>query len=781
MTYHLKIAIRNLQRNGLYSWINVVGLAVSIAAVVFIMCWVLHELSFDTFHKRSKDIYHVMAKITRDGTEQYWRTPTAVPYAARHEIPDVENACAVNPYYDLGFLKYQEKTFFDNRYITVDTTFFRIFDATFIEGSADRAFPDPYAVILTHTLAKKIFGDEPALGKTIIGSNGNNWQDDTYYVSAVVADCPKNAYLQYDAIFSFERSRHKNSWHNWSWDTYLLLRPGTDTKAVGERLREIQRRNFPQMQVDAFALQPLTDLRLHDAGGTETGIAAIRLFFIIACGLLLIACINYVNLTTARANKRSKEIAVRKIMGAKKRSLFSQLMNETLILCAVALGVALLLVGLLFPYYNQLLRAQLDFSLTNPVTGAVCGITLLLVVLLSGVYPAVKLMAFRTTDAFKLHPGRKTRASLRKILVVFQFTGVAMLLVTTFVINRQMHYIQHKSLGYDREHVLFMPVFTNADVRTHFVSFKSDLEQEPDIMGVSASVNRILYAGFTEHITWEGMSGDTKLPAQLWGVDRDIFSLLGIPLVEGSGFSGSAADSTLCYLNETAVQAMSLENPIGKRVSTPIGDFTVAGVVRDFDYTALQEPVKPMLLYLPPPFNFTVVYVKTPPGRTPEAMAAAERVWKKYNALFPFDYRFLDDEFNAVFAAEQQRQTLFSAFSLLAIFISCLGLFGLVSYTAETRTKEIGIRKVLGATVASIIGMLSKEFLLLVGIALLVALPTAWYVMEKMLQQYVYRISLSWWIFALAAVVVIGLTVLSVGIQAYRAATANPVEAIKTE
>ena len=778
--YNLKIAIRNLQRNGLYSWINVVGLAVSLAAVVFIMLWVLHELSFDSFHKRSNDIYHVMAKITRDGSEGYWRTPTAVAYVARHEIPDVENACTVNPYYDLGFLEYQGETFFDDRYITVDTTFFGLFDITFVEGSAGNAFPDPFSVILTQTLAKKIFGDEPAVGKAITGGNGKG-RNETYYVSAVVADCPKNAYVQYDAIFSFERSRHRNTWNNWSWDTYVLLRPGADIKEVGAQLKDIQHKNHTSLLVDTFVLQPLTDLRLHAPDGKETGMAAIRLFFIIACGLLVIACINYVNLTTARAGKRSREIAVRKIMGAKKRSLFPQLMNETFILCFIALLLALFLVVLLLPYYNQFLSAQLEFSLTNPVIGIVCGVTLLLVVLLSGIYPAMKLMAFRATDAFKLHSGRKTRMSLRKILVVFQFTGVTILLVSTFVMNRQMHYIQHKSLGYDREHVLMIPVFTNLDMRTHFTGFKSDLEREPDVMGVSASVNRILYAGFTEHITWEGMSGNTEFPAQLWGVDRDIFSLLGIPLVEGSGFSGSTADSTMCYLNETAVREMNLDTPVGKRVSTPIGDFTVAGVVRDFDYTTLREPVKPMLIYLPAHYYLTVVYVKTAPGRTPEAIAAVEKVWKVYNSLFPFDYRFLDDDFNAAYAAEQQRQTLFSAFSLLAILISCLGLFGLVSYTAETKTKEIGIRKVLGATVANIIGMLSKEFLWLAGIALLVAFPVAWYFMEKMLQQYAYRIPLSWWIFALAAAAVVVLTVLSVGFKAFRAATANPVDAIKTE
>jgi ABC-type antimicrobial peptide transport system permease subunit len=780
--YNLKIAIRNLQRNGLYSWINVVGLAVSIATVVFIMLWILHELSFDTFYRRSGDIYQVKAKIVQDGVDGYWRTPTALAYAARHDVPGVENACTVNPYYDLGYLEYQGKTFFGDRYITVDTTFFSIFDMTFIEGSAAGAFPDPFSVILTRTLARKIFGDEPAVGKAIIGGNGRELSE-PYYVSAVVADCPGNTYIQYDAIFSFERSWHNNTWRNWWWDTYVLLRPGADAKDVGRQLTEIQHRNFTAVTAETFALQPLADLRLHAAGGKETGMASVRLFFIIACGLLVIACINYVNLTTARANKRSREMAVRKIMGAKKYSLFAQLMNETLVLCFVALVVAVLLVGLGMPYYNQLIGAQLDFSPVNPVVMAVCGITLLLVVLLSGIYPAMKLMTFRATGLFKPPAsGGKSRTPLRKILVVVQFTGVAILLVTTIVINRQLHFIQHKSLGYDRAHVLVISTNTNLDIMTHFRSFKSDLKNEPDIMGVSGAATGILSAGYTENITWEGMPDNTEFPVQLWGADRDICPLLNIPLVEGSGFSGTPADSTLCYLNETAVRQMNLENPIGKRISMPDGNYTVAGVVRDFDHSALQQSIAPMVIYLPPYLYFPhVIYIKTQPGKTPEAIAAIERAWKKYNPFFPFEYRFLDDVFNELYAAEQQRQTLFSAFSLLAILISCLGLFGLVTYTAEQRTKEIGIRKVLGASVTNIIGMLSKEFLLLAGVALLVAFPVAWYLMEKMLQQYAYRIPLSWWIFALAGVAVILLTVLSVGVQAYRAATANPVKAIKTE
>ncbi len=783
--YNLKIAIRNLKSNGTYSIINIVGLSVSLAACILIMFWVYDELSYDRFYKRSDDIYLVTACVKNsEGSENYWRsTPTAVSYAGREEIPEVENACAVNPRYDLGYLDYNGKKFFSNRYIAVDTTFFRIFNTTFIEGSPDNALPDPYSVILTETTAKKIFGAEPALGKQLQGGNGQGDEGETYYVAGVVADHPKNSFLEYDAVFSFERSRWKNTWKNWSWYNFYLLQPDANKKEVTEKLFAIQQKNASGLlPLQSFSLQTLTDLRLHDSDGKETGMASVRLFSLIAIGLLFIACINYVNLTTARANKRNKEISVKKIMGAKKWKLLNQLMSETFIICSVALIVALILVFLLIPLYNQVTGKQFSFSLANPLIWITCGSIFLVIVILSGIYPALKLSAFKPLDVFRKQTTiGKSGLSLRKVLVVLQFAGVSGLIVATIVLNSQLHYIQNIQLGYDKEHVIEIQTFKNLDIRNHYESFKSDLEKEPAITGVTGTQQSILYAGFMEQIQWEGIQPGTDFTISVWGADRNLYSLLNIPLVEGSGFSGSPADSALCLLNETAVKEMGIKNPVGKRLSIPIypKEYTIAGIVKDFHYEPLGSVIAPLVMYLPR--YYQNIYIKTQPGKTKEALAEAEKVWKKYSPVFPFSYQFVDDAYNQIYKPEQQKSKLFNFFSLISIFVACLGLFGLVTYMAETKTKEIGIRKVLGASVPSIVNMLSKEFLILVCIAMLIAFPTAWYFSNKMLQDYAYRIGIGWWMFALAGIITIVLTLLTVGWQAIRAATANPVKSIKVE
>ncbi len=793
MFYHLKIAIRNLKSNGIYSAINIVGLAVSLVACVLIVFWIQDELSYDKFYKRANDIYLVEVKTSRDGQDNHLRrTTTAVSSAGREEIPGVDNACAVNPNYDLGYLNFEGEKFFGDRYIAVDTTFFKIFNTTFIEGSADNAFPDPYSVILTEALAKKIFGTQPALGKTLIGGNGQSEETENYYVSGVVANQPKNSFLEYDAVFSFERSRWKNTWTNWSWYNFYMLHPGADKNAVTQKLREIQLKNYQTSSIQSFSLQALTDLRLHAADGKETGMASIRLFSIIAVSLLIIACINYVNLTTARAHKRNKEIGVKKILGAKKLHLFGQLMNETLILSSVALVIALFMAFLLIPYYNRVTGKHFEFSLANPVIWSTCGWILLFVVLFSGIYPALKLSSFRPALAFRVQFGGKAGFSLRKTLVVFQFIVVAGFIVSAIVINSQLHYIQHKQLGYDREQLFEMNVFTNLDIRTHYDSFKSELEQEPSIAGVTGSQGSVLYAGFGESIDWEGKLEENKLTAAVWETDRNLCSLMNMEFAGGDGFTGTPADSSLCLVNETAVKQMGMENPVGKRIriSASKQPYTIAGVIKDFHFEPLHSEINPLVMHLSPKevhlpsentYSYSTIYIKTQPGKTREALAATEKVWKKFSPVFPMNYQFVDDAFNEMYRSESQRSGLFNFFSVISIFISCLGLFGLVTYTAETKTKEIGIRKVLGASVAGIVEMLSKEFLILVGIAMLIAFPLAYYWLDKMLQDYAYRISISWWMFVLAGIITVVLTMLTVGWKAIKAAMANPVKALKSE
>ncbi len=784
MFYNLNIAFRNLRRNGLYSLINVAGLAVGLTAVILIMLWVWDELNYDSFYHRSDDIYLVTARVEMGDAVNSWRsTPTALAHVAREQIPGVDNACTVNPNYDLGYLEYEGQRFFGDRYITVGVTFFDIFTTTFIEGSAVNPLPDPYSVVLTESLARKIFGNEPAVGKALIGGNGQGMEDDTYYVSGVISDHPKNSVLKYDAVFSFERSRHKNTWANWSWYNFFLLNPAASKEEVTGRLLELQQQNYSQLSVKSFDLQKIQAMRLYGPSGEETGMASVRLFSAIAVALLLIACINYVNLTTARSNKRNKEMAIRKVMGSGRGQLAGQLLLETGLLCLAALFTALLLVVLVLPFYNQLTGKSFAHVPDDPAVWMICLVAFVVSLAASGIYPAVKLSSFNPIGIFRAPAaGKRSLWSLRKILVVLQFISVSGLIVTAIVLNRQLHYIQHKQMGYDREQVFTIDVFKNFDIQQHYESFRTELEQEPSIAGVTGSRGSITWAGQKENIVWPGMPDGAQLTATFWGVNRNLLEVLNIPLIEGTGFTNTEADRSYCFLNETAVKAMQMDDPLGKTITVPINDYTVtvAGVVKDFNFEPLDFAISPLIIQYTS-WAPSTIYVKCRPGMIKEALAATEQVWKKHSPYFPLTYAFLDDTINDMYRSEQQRGRLFNYFSLIAVLISCLGLFGLVTYTAETKTKEIGVRKVLGAGVGDIVALLSREFLLLVGIAMLIAFPLAYYWLGSMLQNFVYRVSISWWMFALAALLILVLTLLTVGWKAWRAATANPVDAIKTE
>jgi len=776
-----KITFRNLRRGGIYSAINIAGLAISLAACILILLWVWDELSYEKFYKRSKDICMTIVNLENDGHDEYFPyNPTAVSYVAKENIPDVENACSVNLYYDLGYLEHDDKKFFD-KFIAADTSFFRIFDNVFIEGSVANAFPDPYSVILTQKLAKRIFGDEPALGKELIGGNGEDGKRETYYVSGVVKDPPRNTLIQYKAVFSMERSKDKNAWQPWNFQNFLLLRPGADKKAVAQTLCALHKDRQPYDKIKSYYLQSLPDTHLYGLDGSEKGMASVRLFILIAFVLLIIACINYVNLVTARANKRNKEIAVRKIMGAKKGSLFLKLLSEAIVLFVISMVLSIVIVLLMMPFYSYVTGKDFSFVLFNPVLWSICGITLALVVVLAGIYPAVQLASFQPINALhRQFTGNRKGFSLRKALVILQFTGTISLIISTIVMNSQLQYILHKDLGYNKEQVLYSYIFSNPALRNHYESFKAEMEKEPGIIGVSGSELNILNVeNLAVGLHWEGKTEDRNFNISTMGVDRNFFSLMNISLAEGSGFTGTEADSARFYFNETAIKQMGLENPVGKAVTMFGKTGVIAGVVKDFHFRKMDEPIGPIIMYLPS--YYWTLYIKFAPGKIQEGLAATQKIWKKYNPDFPIAYQFMDEAFNEMYHSDQAKRSLFNYFSIVAILISCLGLFGLVTYTAETRTKEIGIRKVMGAKVKDIVLMLSKEFLILVGIAMLIAFPLAWYWLDKMLQDYVYRIHIGWWIFALAGLITIILTLLTVGWQAIKAATANPVKAIKTE
>ena len=781
MFYHLRITIRNLRKNGMYSVINIAGLTVSITASILILLWVLDEWNYDRFHERTDDIYITISHDMRNGNEEYFDfTVAPLARAARENIPDVESSCSFGWNWDIAYLEYESQKYlgevYSEDYVLADSSFFTVFNMEFVEGDAKRAFPDAYSVVITDELAGIIFGNESAMGKMLKGSNGKD-----YHVSAVVRKPPQNSILQFRAMFSFEQSMRRENWIQWSSRCFLKLRPGADAARVGELLSEAHKSNVPDYSPEfPYLLHPISKYHLYAPDGSETGMKNVRMFVLIAVALLSIACINYVNMVTARTGKRMKEISLRKIVGAKKFHLFMQTMNESLLLFFSALLSAQILLSIVMPLFCNITGKQIDFNPLNPTFLLLYLIVLLFITVTAGLYPAITLTSFKPLDIFrKKARERKGQLSFRRALVVFQFACSAALIFATIVISLQQHFMATKDMGFKRENTFTCSMPLNKPYHS-FEAFKNDLLQQPEIANITASGANIMNLGNASNIQWNGKPDDLTVRVATIGIDRDFMQILGVQLAEGRGFNGTPADS-LCYLlNETAVKQMGIADPLNISVSTrSLPEGRVIGVVKDFHFRHLTEAIGPALLYLPP--SYWTVYIKSTAGKTREALAVSERVWKEHYPDYPFDYKFMDETFATMYAKDITTVRLFNVFAVIAILVSCLGLFSLVTYTAEARTKEIGIRKVLGASVPSIVNLLSKEFLILVGIAMLIAFPLAYYWLERILQNYVYRITISWWMFAAAITITVVLTLLTVGWKAIKAATANPVEAIKGE
>ena len=779
MFYHLKIILRNLHRNGIYSIINIAGLAVSLTTFILIMLWVWDELNFDKIGKRPDDIFRLAMTVKNNENYQYW-TQTSIPMlqTAKEHIPEVEEACVIDTKYNMSYIAYNEKVFSDDAFCMVDTSFFRVFNVSFIEGASGNALA-PGSIVLTHSLAKKIFGGEQALGKHLTGMDANSNEPGNYFVSAVIADFPEKSFLHFDAFIPFKDTEYQKyiQTNMWSFQNFLMLHPNADSKTVAHQLTNIFDKGQDKI---SFQLQSFNDIHLYDPSGKETGMASVRLFSWIAWLILLIACVNYINLVTARASKRNREIGVKKMLGAKKYNVFGDLMRESITLFLIALSCAYLLMTVLLPFCNRITGKTLSFIRYGLPLGVILISAFASVIILAGIYPALQTTLSGMRKAV-IHTPQKY--SLRRILVVFQFIITSGLIVSTIVLNRQLHFVLNKQLGFDKEQVCSINIGANGLMQQHYDSFKADLEQLPFIAGVTATSTNILDANqyaYTSGFQWEGMDKDKPVRILDMNIDDSFFGTMKIPVIAGSDFTHTPADVNRFYLNETAVKQMGITNPIDLNVSLFGNKGQIAGVVRDFHFRNLNNRIDPIIMTTGNLYP-RMIYIRFHKGNIVESLASTEKVWKKYNGEIPFSFEFLDDTLQQMYMPEQQKSMLFGYFSFIAILISCLGLFGLVTYTAESKTKEIGIRKVLGGSVGSIVTMLSKEFLILVGIALLIAFPLTYYWLDKMLQDYAYRIAIGWQMFALAGIITIALTLLTVGWKAIKAATANPVKAIKTE
>ena len=785
---YLKTALRNLWKNKTYSFLNVFGLAVGIACAGLIFLWVENELNYDTHNCKHDQLYQVLENQAYNGTTYTFdATPGLLAQGIKEEIPGIRNTCRFTwDQYTLFSLG--DKTIYERGYYA-DSSAFSMFTLEFVQGKKNKAFEQLHSLVISEKMAKKFFGDN----NDIIGKSLRVDNKEDYVISGVIKDLPENSTLRFDWLSPFTIYADKNTWlQQWGNNgilTYVELNKTTDPTAVNKKLSGYIHSKDTGAIARPF-LFCMNDWRLRNdfEEGRQVGgrIQYVRMFSIIAWIILLIACINFMNLATARSEKRAREVGVRKVLGADKKTLVAQFIGEAMLMSFIALVFAVLIIYFVLPLFNTIVTKHLSIDLTVSlhiysllIIGIICG-------LVAGSYPALYLSSFNPIWAFR---GLKLKGTatgfIRKGLVVLQFTISIVLIISTIIIYQQIQHIRSRNIGYEKENLIQTAL--RGDMQKNFPVIKQELLASGYVKDVAMSNLNMLYMGSsTSDFRWDGKIPNSQILVTQDYVSREYISTAGLKLVQGRNFN-SAGDTMAAIVNETFARLIG-KDVVGKQLlrdtaeNKPIS-YTIVGVVNDFVFGDMNAKTDP-LVFLPYPEYFGYMYIRLKPqteNKTGQALAKIETVIKKNNPGYPFDHIFVDDEFGRQFRGEMLVGKLSRLFALLAIIISCLGLFGLAAYTAERRTKEIGIRKVLGASVPGITNLLSKDFLRLVFVSAVVAFPVAWWAMHKWLQNYSYRISINWWVFVLAGLLALLIALITISFQSVRAAVANPVKSLRTE
>ena len=786
---YLKIAFRNISKNKTFSFINIMGLALGLTCSLLIMLWVKDEYSVDAFHKNGSQLYSVIERQYRDGQiDAFYGGPGILADEMKTVLPEVQYATNY-AWNELSTFEANNKIIKENgNHAGAD--FFKMFTYPLIQGDAATALQTPLDIAISKKMAQDFFGSpEKAIGKTIRYQNKKDLK-----ISAVFDNVPQNSTAQFDYILNWQSFLEDNSWaKDWGNNgpqTYIMLRKGTDAKTFEKKISRFldvyNKEQTPHSYV-RLGTQRYRDVYLHfnfDKQGELSGgrIQYVRLFSIVAIFILLIACINFMNLTTARSVKRAKEIGIRKVVGAFRFALIRQFIGEALLISSIAVIISLVLVMLVLPLFNQLTQKQIHFPLADSTFWLSIAGLLLVTGFVSGSYPALYLSALKPAGVLKGSLKFSSSALwFRKSLVVFQFMLSIILIIATIVVSKQVNYIQTVNLGYDRENLLYIPL--EGDLATKYELFKNQSLQTGGIKDISRIIDiPTLIDNGTGGVQWEGKDPTAEVDFTYSAVGYDFTKTMHLQLADGRDFSRDFPTDSAGYLiNESALKIIGYKDPVGKPLTFWQKKGTIIGVLKDFHFNSLHTPINPLVLRLDENYLKGIALVRTNPGKTKEALANLERVCKELNPKFPFTYNFLDEEYQKLYKSEQVVSQLANYFAFLAIFISCLGLLGLVMFTSEQRTKEFGIRKVLGASPATLFNLLSKEFLLLVLIAMVIASPIAWVSINKWLQNYTYRIDISWWMFAVAGVGALLIALLTVSFQAIKSAMANPVKSLRTE
>ena len=788
------VAIRNFRRDKWYSLLNILGLTIGIAFSLFLLFYIKDELSYDRYNEKAGRIYRINANIKEaDKDTMRWAvTPFPMGPALSKDYPEVEEAVRFvsngKTLYKNGEIRlYEDKVFF------ADSNLFRVFTYKFIEGNPQTALVAPNSMVLTQSVAEKFFGKtKPYIGKTLENASG-----DVYKITAVIRDVPRNSHIRFNIVMSKSSlpADFANNWGGFGFYTYVLLKPNTSAAAFEKKLLPVYDKYlasiFAQFNIRMrFSVQPIPSIHLHSTMNNEPeelgSTSYIYIFSAVAFFMLLIACINYMNLTTARSARRSKEIGIRKVTGSSKLQLVAQFLIESTLTAFFAFLLSIGAIALLLPTFNSLSGKFISFStLLEPGTILIILAVVVFTGLVGGSYPAFYLSKFNPINVLKgtLSKG-SSNVTLRRSLVVIQFSISMIMLICTWVVYGQLKYLRSKDLGFNKDQVLTISANTDRDVKGKVLAFKNDMRTNPQISSVSTSQG-VPGSGINFSLfSIESKNGFVDKGVDCYGVDEDYFKTLGMKIVKGRNFSGLPDTLHSIIVNENMVKEFSWgDNAIGKRVKFP-GDTSgkyleVVGVVKDFNQKSLYNPIAPLLLYYRP--NNNSIQLKLDAKDISSTVAKVEKSWKGFFPDLPFQYTFLDRDFDSQYVADQKRGKIFVAFSALTILITCLGLLGLIAFTTEQRQKEISIRKVMGANAGQIVPLIIRNFLALIGLSCIVAFPVAWYFMDKWLKIFTYNTGLAVTPFILSACAVLLLTLLTVIFHTLKAALANPVRALRTE
>jgi len=807
---YIKTAWRNLIKQKAFSILNISGLAIGLSCFLLIAIYIIDEISFDKFHTKASRIYRINSAIRFGGADMKLAV-TADPMGAalKKDYPQVEEYVRIYNSNGGKLIKKDLAFIPESRVAHVDSTFFNVFTLDVLEGDAKTALNEPNTVVLTESAAIKYFNTTKAVGKTIETNERNST---LYKVTAVIKDIPRTSHFDFDFLFSMDNVEYGwGSFLSHNFYTYLLLKEGTDVKqfeksfdqfisnyVMPEAKQVMNIQSIEEFQKSgnniSYNLIPITDIHLKSdytpeitAGGN---LQYVYIFSAVAIFILILACINFMNLTTARSANRAKEVGIRKVLGTERKQLIGQFLCESTLMALISLLLAICIAFLVLPLFNDVSGKQMELqTLFSPVTLPLLIALPFVVGILAGSYPAFYLSAFQPIQVLKnkLQFGSKG-GGLRSALVVFQFATSIVLIIGTIVIYRQLNYIQTKQLGFKKDQVLVIDDFSMLGQNAE--AFRNEMLKQPSIKNATFSSYLPVANSSRNDNTFSKeavMDSKSGFNMQVWKVDDQYIPTMGMELTRGRNFSKVfATDSNSVILNESAAKILGYDDPVGKKIYTitdyetgALSAFQIIGVVKNFHFQSLKENIGPLSLQLGRSIGSASFKIEA--GSTAGILKQAESIWKSMAPNMPFNYRFLDEAFDQMYRAEQRVGKIALIFSVLAIFIGCLGLFGLAAFVAEQRTKEIGVRKVLGASVNGIVHLLSKDFIKLVFIAFIIAAPIAWWAMNQWLQDFVYRVTISWWIFLAAAFIALSIALITVSFQAIKAALTNPVKNLRAE